>query len=66
MPPTARVHEVVSQMAHHITVVRLRGVAHAANFSHPELVSHVIRCFMHDEPITDYPGRPGAIQVATR
>lgn len=66
MPPTARVREVVDQMAHDVTVVRLRGVAHAANYSHPDLVSHVIRCFMHDEPITQCPGLPGEIQVPRR
>jgi len=64
MPPDARVREVVREMSEHITLVRLPGVAHAANFSHPDLLAHVIRCFMHDEPITEYPGRPGAIQVA--
>lgn len=66
MPPTSRVQEVVDQMAPTITVVRLQGVAHAANFSHPDLVAHVIRCFMHGEPVTQYPGAPGAIQVGAR
>lgn len=64
MPPTSRVREIVDQMGAHITVVRLRGVAHAANYSHPALVSHVIRRFMHDEPITQCPEEPGAVQVA--
>ncbi len=47
-----------------MTLVRLPGVAHAANFSHPEILAHAIRCFMRDEPITTPPDQPGTIQVA--
>ncbi len=64
LPPGDRIREVLSQMSDRTDLVRLPEVAHAANFSHPELLAHVIRAFMHDEPITEYPGRPGAIQVA--
>lgn len=64
MPTTVRVREVVASMAENVTVVRLRRVAHAANFSHPELVAHVVRCFMRGEPITSPAGSPGAVQIA--
>lgn len=64
MPPTWRVREVVSSMERDVTVVRLRGVAHAANFSHPRELAHVIRCFMHDERVTAFPEAPGMVQVA--
>jgi pimeloyl-ACP methyl ester carboxylesterase len=66
LPSGGRIHEVASQMRAHTSLVRLPGVAHAANFSHPEILAHVIRCFMRGEPITEYPGKPGAIQVAKR
>ncbi len=65
MPGTARVREVVSQMEKDVTVVRLRGVAHAANFSHPRELAHVIRCFMRDEPVTGIADAPGVVQLAT-
>ncbi len=64
IPPARRVREVVSSMAEHVTLVRLPGVAHAANFSAPEVLAHTIRCFMRDEPIRALPGHPGAIQIA--
>ena len=66
MPPTARVREVVEQMEGDVTVVRLIGVAHAANFSHAELLAHVIRCFVRDEPVTQLPGRPDEVKIARR
>jgi len=66
LPPGRRIHEVASQMQPHTMIVRLPGVAHAANFSHPDILAHVIRQFMRGEPITEFPGKPGAIQVAKR
>ncbi len=66
MTPTPRVREVAEAMRNDVTVVRLVGVAHAANFSHPELLAHVIRCFMHEEPVTQHPDTPGAVKVARR
>lgn len=64
MPGTARVREILASMERDVTVVRLRGVAHAANFSHPQLLAHVIRCFMNDEPVTSLVDAPGVVQVA--
>ncbi len=64
LPRVGRVREVVSSMAEHVTVIRLPDVAHAANFSHPEVIAHAIRTFMRGGPITPLPGHPGAIQVA--
>ncbi len=66
LPPGRRIHEVASRLRSETVIVRLPGVAHAANFSHPEILAHVIRQFMRGEPITEFPGKPGAIQVAKR
>jgi pimeloyl-ACP methyl ester carboxylesterase len=65
MPPTSRVREVATAMHRDVTLVRLRGVAHAANFSHPAVLAHVIRQFLADRPITQLPGGPDVVQVAT-
>jgi pimeloyl-ACP methyl ester carboxylesterase len=64
LPRARRVREVVTSMAQHVTLIRLPDVAHAANFSHPEVVAHAIRCFMRGDPITPLPGHPGEIQIA--
>jgi pimeloyl-ACP methyl ester carboxylesterase len=64
MPPERRIREVMGELAEEITIVRLEGVAHAANFSHPDLLAHVIREYMSDLPLTAYPGLPGAIRIA--
>jgi hypothetical protein len=43
--------------------VTINGAAHAINFSHPEQLSHVVRRWMADEPITDDPALPGRGRV---
>jgi pimeloyl-ACP methyl ester carboxylesterase len=63
MPPTSRVREVAGSLHRDVTLVRLKGVAHAANFSHPRLLAHLIRAFMNDRPITQLAEGPAVVQV---
>jgi len=63
IPAPTRVHEVVSHVDTDVTVVVIEGAAHAINFSHPGELSHIIRQFMADEPITDDPDSPGETKV---
>ena len=59
MPTPARVSYVASQTDTHVLLVVIEGAAHAINFSHPGELSHIIRQFMADQPITDDPDSPG-------
>lgn len=63
MPPPGRIHELVDLMDADVQVVALRDVAHAANFSHPALLAHVIGCFLRGEPITAPRDAPGTVAV---
>jgi len=59
MPSPARIKEVASQTDNHVLIVVIEGAAHAINYSHSGELSHVIRQFMADKPITDDPDSPG-------
>jgi len=59
MPSPSRVEEVASQTDTHVLLVVIEGAAHAINFSHPGELSHIIRLFMTNRPITDDPDSPG-------
>jgi pimeloyl-ACP methyl ester carboxylesterase len=59
LPPRARVEEVARASPPHVSVAVILGAAHAINFSHPGELSHLIRCWMEDRPITDDPDEPG-------
>jgi pimeloyl-ACP methyl ester carboxylesterase len=56
----ARAH-LIAQLPH-VTIVFIDGAAHALNFSHPDELAHVVRCWLGDEPITDSPAR-GTVRV---
>lgn len=56
----ARAH-IISRLPH-VTIVFIDGAAHALNFSHPDELAHVVRCWLGDEPITDSPAR-GTVRV---
>jgi pimeloyl-ACP methyl ester carboxylesterase len=47
----------------HITAVVINGAAHAINYSHPEQLAHVVRCFLEDRPIVGDPAAKGTIRV---
>lgn len=63
LPGTHRVQEVAEQTDNHALVVVLEGAAHAINYSHPQQLAHIIRCFMDDLPITDAPHARGHARV---
>ncbi len=63
LPPPHRVREIAERTDTHVLVVGIDGAAHAINFSHPGELSHLIRQFMADRPITDDPDSPGHARV---
>lgn len=66
MPPPWRAREVAHLAPPHLTVVLVRGAAHAMNFSHPGELAHVVGCWLDDREITDDPGSPGETRVLQR
>ena len=65
LPPPQRVLEVARLAPEHVTLVLIRGAAHAINFSHPGELSNVISAWLADEPVTDDPNQPGEPQIVT-
>lgn len=63
LPPPHRVKEIAEETDSHVLLVGIDGAAHAINFSHPGELSHLIRQFMADRPITDDPDSPGHARV---
>ena len=39
------------------------GAAHAINFSHPDQLANVVRCFLEGRPITADPSAKGGVRV---
>jgi pimeloyl-ACP methyl ester carboxylesterase len=62
-PPPARVAELARMGPDNVTVVLIEGAAHAANFSHPGELAHVVRSWLRDEEIVDNPDEPGYTRV---
>ena len=50
----------------HITAVTIHGAAHAINYSHPEQLANIVRCWMADQPIVDDRTVPGRARVFLR
>jgi pimeloyl-ACP methyl ester carboxylesterase len=65
LPPPQRVLEVARMSPEHVTLVLIRGAAHAINFSHPGELSNVIAAWLDDRPVEDDPNQPGEPQVVT-
>jgi pimeloyl-ACP methyl ester carboxylesterase len=65
LPPPLRVLEVARLAPEHVTLVLIRGAAHAINFSHPGELSNVISSWLDDEPVLDDVDQPGEPQVIT-
>ena len=65
LPPPQRVLEVARLAPEHVTLVLIRGAAHAINFSHPGELSNVISAWLADEPVLDDPDQPGEPSVIT-
>ena len=65
LPPPHRVLEVARMSPEHVTLVLIRGAAHAINFSHPGELSNVIASWLDDRPVEDDPDQPGEPQVVT-
>jgi pimeloyl-ACP methyl ester carboxylesterase len=65
LPPPYRVLEVARLAPEHVTLVLIRGAAHAINFSHPGELSNVISSWLDDEPVLDDVDQPGDPQVIT-
>ncbi|VTR75927.1 alpha/beta fold hydrolase [Cellulomonas hominis] len=66
MPPRWRVMEVARLAPPHVTLVVIRGAAHAMNYSHPGELAHVIGSWLDGREIVDDPDQPGlavAVQV---
>jgi pimeloyl-ACP methyl ester carboxylesterase len=47
----------------HVTAAVIEGAAHAINFSHPDQLANVVRCFLEGRPITGDPAAKGAVRV---
>jgi pimeloyl-ACP methyl ester carboxylesterase len=47
----------------HLTAAVIEGAAHAINFSHPDQLANVVRCFLEGRPITTGPSAKGAVRV---
>ncbi|HEU0243409.1 MAG TPA: alpha/beta hydrolase [Candidatus Limnocylindrales bacterium] len=47
----------------HVTAAVIDGAAHAINFSHPDQLANVVRCFLEDRPITADPTAKGGVRV---
>ena len=57
---------VVAQRAHelpHVTAAVIDGAAHAINFSHPDQLANVVRCFLEGRTITADPSARGGVRV---
>ena len=65
LPPPHRVLEVARMSPDHVTLVVIRGAAHALNYSHPGELAHVITSWLDGEPVTDDPDQPGEARVIT-
>jgi pimeloyl-ACP methyl ester carboxylesterase len=63
MPGPARVREVGRQAPRHVTVVLIKGAAHAINYSHPGELAHVIGAWLDGEDIVDDPTQPGLARL---
>ena len=63
MPPPWRVREVGRLAPPHLTIVVIKGAAHAMNFSHPGELAHVIGSWLDGREITDDPDQPGVARV---
>ncbi len=46
-----------------VTAAVIDGAAHAINFSHPDQLAHVVRCFLEGRPITTDPTAKGRVRV---
>ena len=46
-----------------VTAAVIEGAAHAINFSHPDQLANVIRCFLEGRPIVPDPSAKGAVRV---
>jgi pimeloyl-ACP methyl ester carboxylesterase len=47
----------------HVTAAVIDGAAHAINFSHPEQLANVVRCFLEGRPIVADPSAKGGVRV---
>jgi pimeloyl-ACP methyl ester carboxylesterase len=47
----------------HVTAAVIEGAAHAVNFSHPDQLANVVRCYLEDRPIIADPSAKGAVRV---
>lgn len=63
MPRPHRVREIASLAPEDLTVVVIRGAAHALNFSHPGELANVVASWLDGRPIRDDPDQPGLARV---
>ncbi len=47
----------------HVTAAVISGAAHAINFSHPDQLAHLVRCFLEGRPIVGDPSAKGSVRV---
>jgi hypothetical protein len=47
----------------HVTAAVIEGAAHAINFSHPDQLANIVRCFLEGRPITADPSAKGRVRV---
>ena len=47
----------------HVTAAVIEGSAHAINFSHPDQLANIVRCFLEGRPITADPSARGGVRV---
>ncbi len=47
----------------HVTAVVIDGAAHAMNFSHPDQLANVVRCYLEGRPIVADPSAKGGVRV---
>ncbi len=47
----------------HVTAAVIEGAAHAINFSHPDQLAHIVRCFLDGRPIVGNPSAKGRVRV---
>lgn len=47
----------------HVTAAVIDGAAHAINFSHPDQLANIVRCFLEGRPITADPSARGDVRV---
>jgi pimeloyl-ACP methyl ester carboxylesterase len=59
--PLVNEHRILSGTANsaHSATVRIDGAAHAINYSHPQLLAHLVRQFMSGAPLADDAESPG-------